>query len=116
MLSKFLVALAAVFVSIAALAASASAGSWIPGTNYLVSEEDMTNTLQQKFDYAYCTGVPRFGHRGAFPDEEFVVFDCSIKRTDLKIDCFDVRVKSVKGSNPGYFRPRLVSTGGASCF
>jgi hypothetical protein len=93
------------------LTGSASAGRWIPGTPYMITKDDATSFLEKGFDHAYCAGVPRFGHRGSFPNEEFLVFDCDISRRSSGINCFDTRFRGVKGSRPGYFRLRLVHLG-----
>jgi hypothetical protein len=83
---------------------AAHAGRWIPGTPYMVSEDDAKSFLERAVDHAYCQGVPRFGKQGEFPDEEFVAFDCSL---DLgKYYCSDVRYRAVKGAHRGYFRMR----------
>jgi hypothetical protein len=105
-------------VAVAALMVPAVASAqWVPGTPYLVTENDATSFLENAFDHAYCEGVPRFGHRGEFPDEEFVVFDCSLKLAVKKINCFDVRQKSVKGSRPGHFRLEpIFKSGDMHCF
>jgi hypothetical protein len=110
----FLATLVVLLATAGAIAGTAQAGRWIPGTNYLISEDDANSFLEKGFDHAYCTGVPRFGHRGSFPDEEFVVFDCDITRRSSGIDCLDTRVRSVKGSRRGYFRIKLISQG--DCF
>ena len=93
-------------------AANAAVARWVPGTNYLISETDANNALERGYDHAYCTGVPRFGHRGEFPYEEFVVFDCSISIN--RTYCSDQRYKAIKGSRPGYFRLKLMRRG--DCF
>lgn len=98
---------------LAAVAAAVVTGTaqarWVPGQAYRVSEQDAEKALEQKFDHAFCTGVPRFGHDGEFPDEEFHVLDCSI---ELNGDyCPGARIAAVKGNQPGYFRLRLMKTG-----
>ncbi len=93
-------------------ATTATAGSWLPGTPYLISEMDASDALERKYDSAYCSGIPRFGHRGEFPYEEFIIFDCTLTLDDLY--CSDVRYKSVKGSKRGYFRLNKIRNG--DCF
>jgi len=81
---------------------AATQGSWVPGTNYLVSEDDAVSFLEKRMDYAYCRGISRFGHRGEFPDEEFVVFDCTVEWEGTR--CTDARMKAIKGTKRGYYR------------
>lgn len=112
-------AIAAVALVAFGAAGSALAGPWTPGTNYLVSEEDAASYLENRFDRAYCDGIPRYGHRGEFPDEEFVVFECDVQRSDRDIDCSGVRLKAVKGHRRGYFRLTMMPSAaqrGAYCY
>jgi hypothetical protein len=99
-------------------AAAQSEGRWIPGTNYMISEEDAISFLEERFDYGYCRGIKRYGHQGEYPYEEFVVFDCSVEMSDGSF-CSGVRMKSVKGSRRGYFKltamPFGVQKGKMSC-
>jgi len=84
---------------------AANQGRWIPGTPYMISEEDATGFLEDVVDHAYCQGIPRFGMQGEFPYEEYVVFDCTISHTGkVHITCSGVRYRSVKGVKRGYFR------------
>lgn len=101
-------------VVLAALIASttATAGAWVPGTNYLVQETDVNDLLEKTYDHAFCQGIARFGHRGEFPYEEFVVFDCTTTLDDRY--CTGARYKSVKASRRGWFKVRLLRSG--SCF
>lgn len=87
----------------------ASAGTWVPGTNYYVSEDDANDFIDDVFDTAYCSGINRFGHRGEFPYEEFVVFDCSLSRDDYY--CTGVRFKAVKGAHRGYYKMKVLRNG-----
>ena len=103
-------ALAAIAVIVLAFAGVASAGG--PGSPYYVSETQAGNLLERTWDHAYCMGVPRFGHRGEFPYEKFIVFDCSGTMSNGKY-CADVRYKSVNG-RPGYWMLRLIRRG--DCF
>ena len=109
---KRLIALAATVVVALVAVGAASAGSWRPGTPYLIAESDASDLLERTYDYAYCSGIPRFGHRGEFPYEEFLYFDCTTKLD--RNYCSDVRYRSVKASRRGYFQLRLVRKG--DCF
>jgi hypothetical protein len=66
-----------------------------------VTESRLVETLETKYDHAYCTGVPRFGHDGEFPYEKFVVFDCTTTLDDRT--CFGQRYQTVKYG--GWFAP-----------
>lgn len=103
-------ALCAVFATIAGTAGAAPA-RWVPGTGALVTESDMTDLLEMRFDSAYCEGVARFGHSGEFPYEKFIVFDCSIERRDADIDCDGTRIKAVKARTVGKFIVKLIDEG-----
>jgi hypothetical protein len=109
--------LAAVFVAalvaiVYAGTSFAQTGRWVPGNPYYIEESDASDFLEKKFDWAYCSGIPRFGQKGEFPYQEFLVFDCSMK---LNGDyCSDVRIKAVKGSRQGYFRLKVLRDG--DCF
>lgn len=105
-----LAALAALVIPVTAMAHEA--GRWIPGTPYMIAESDASDLLERTYDYAYCSGIPRFGHQGEFPYEEFLYFDCTTK-LDRNF-CSDVRYRSVKASRRGYFQLRLVRKG--DCF
>ena len=87
---------------VCAISVPVASAAWVPGSNYLISEEDATDYIESKLDHAYCTGIPRFGHRGEFPYEEFLVFDCDIELNGST--CYDWRFKAVKGSRYGMFR------------
>jgi hypothetical protein len=91
-------------------AGSASAATpWKPGTPFYVTEDDMGNFLEKVYDSAYCQGIPRFGHRGEFPYEKFLYFDCSTERDG--VHCFDWRYRSLKASPRPYYKVRLVRQG-----
>jgi hypothetical protein len=94
------------------LVAGASAGSWIPGTPTMVSEDEMDSLLEQTYDSAFCQGVSRFGKKGEFPDEVYVVFDCTIQRRGAtSYTCYDRRYKAIKKSPRGYFGSRVIYNG-----
>ena len=84
-----------------------------PWHHYLISEDEAASFLERVVDHVYCRGIPRFGHRGEFPYEEFVYFDCSAERNGAY--CSGIRIKGVKGTKRGYHRVKLVSNS-ASCF
>jgi hypothetical protein len=99
----------AMLALIGGAAGTAQAGSWIPGTPTMVGEDEVQDLIEEHFDWAYCSGIPRFGHKGEFPYETFVVFDC-----DIKLDssyCSDARIKAVKGTKRGYFKIRWIRDG-----
>ena len=107
-LATLTVALAAcVFASTASARPSSTTGVWIAGTPYMVEETDMSDLLEKTFDHAYCEGIPRFGHSGEFPYEVFTTFDCSYSYNGKY--CSDGRYRSVKDSQRGWFRMRIVS-------
>jgi hypothetical protein len=108
---KFVLLLALVACGLAA-ASTAEAGRWVPGTPYMVAEEDMQDLLEKSWDSAYCQGVPRFGKQGEFPYEEYVVFDCSVEsRGRTQLSCYDVRYKAIKASRRGWFKARRLYDG-----
>lgn len=107
-----LLAAVAIAVMLAPAAGAAPAGSWIPGSPYMVEETDASDLLEKGFDHAYCEGIPRFGHAGEFPYERFTTFDCSWSLNGKY--CSDGRYRSVKDSQRGYFRLRIVRY--ADCF
>jgi len=107
-----IVAMIVIGCGLYAQSASAQARAWTPGTSYYISEEDASSFIERRFDWAYCSGIPRFGHQGEFPYEEFHVFDCDTKLNGSY--CTDWRVRAVKGSRYGYFRLRNVRLG--DCF
>jgi len=90
--------------------AEARHASWVPGSPTYVTEDDMNRLLQQTVDSAYCNGIPRFGHRGSFPDEEFVYFDCELNRNGTY--CSQVRFRAIKGARYDYFKAKYVHTYG----
>jgi hypothetical protein len=92
-------------------AATATAGAWRAGTNVFVREEDAIKDLEISYDHAFCTGIPRFGHTGAFPYERFVYFDCDTMKSGQY--CTD-RVRAVRTATPGRFR--LLWVGRPSCY
>lgn len=94
------------------LASTATASPWKPGTNLLVSEEDMGDLLEMAYDTAYCSGIPRFGHSGEFPYEEFIVFDCTVKINGTI--CSDRRYRAIKASKRFYYKAKLMRPG--SCY
>jgi hypothetical protein len=96
-------------VSVIASTAQARTARWVPGSSYFVTEDEANSFLEGAWDHAYCTGVPRFGHRGSFPYEEFRSFDCDVYA--YKVSCSNNRYRAVKGSRPGYYRLRRVRTG-----
>ena len=103
-------------VCVAALAmvgvAQASSSAWVRGSSYMITEEEANAFLEQAMDHAYCNGIPRLGHRGQFPYEEFRVFDCSLELNDEY--CSDARWRAVKGKARGSYSMRLVREG--DCF
>ena len=86
--------------------------AWRPGSPYYIGEMDANRALERTFDSAYCDGIARFGHRGEFPYEEFLRFDCSTELNGTY--CSDARYRSVKGTRRGYFR--LIRVVKPSCF
>jgi len=106
---KPLLATILVVLATASTAHAAATGRWIPGTQYPVTEQDAEKLLEQTYDHAYCTGVPRFGHRYEFPDEQFIVFDCDTTLNGTF--CTDRRYKAVKADRRGWFRLRLLRRG-----
>jgi len=103
---------ASVVVAAGILAANASAGTSKPGAGYFVSETAATSFLEGTFPYARCTGIPRLGHRGAYPDDKFVYFDCDIHGS--RYACVHVLEKAIKGSSFGSFRLVVVFDGDCS--
>jgi hypothetical protein len=78
----------------------------------MVTVEQAEDLLDDTYDWAYCTGVPRFGYRGSFPDREFRVFDCDLMFKDRSLgtaNC-DYRYRAVKGSRRGYYRLKPMIT------
>ncbi len=89
------------------------AGSWRAGTPTMVEESEMSDLLEQTYDWAYCTGIPRFGQKGEFPYEMFVVFECSTKRDGMY--CSDYRVKAIKAKQRGWFKLKFIN-GYGECY
>lgn len=89
--------------------AGAAPEAWRAGTPMYIEESDASDLLEQTYDSAYCQGIPRFGHRGEFPYEEFKVFDCSVHMRSY--DCFDNRYKAIKHSRQGWFQLRRIARG-----
>jgi hypothetical protein len=89
--------------------AAAAVARWVPGNPYMVTEDDANSFLERNLDHVYCTGIPRFGHRGEFPYEEFVYFDCAVSHDGGY--CSGWRVRAVKGKAPGFFRMVVVRRG-----
>jgi hypothetical protein len=82
---------------------SSSAGAWVPGQAYLITETDAQNALERGYDHVFCTGVARFGHSNdEWPDEEFHVFDCSVEINQTI--CPGARYAAVKATRRNYFR------------
>ena len=104
--------LVAIIAVTGALASNASAGTWKAGTPWMVEESDMQDLLEQTYDWAYCTGIPRFGVKGEWPSEIFVMFDCDVKRDGIY--CSGYRVKSIKAKQRGYFKLRFIRD--ADCY
>lgn len=82
--------------------AARSVMKWKPGNPVFVSEADANDFLQGAFDHVYCDGVSRFGERGEFPYEEYLMFDCAISHAGDY--CTGWRYRSVKGKQPGSYR------------
>ncbi len=101
--------LIALFSSVGAFASDAV---WKPGTPVLIDEDDIADLLWETHDYAYCQGVRRFGHRGSYPHESFVVFDCSV--TANGETCTGRRYKALRATRRNYFRLQLLRPG--SCY
>lgn len=102
--------LLAIVVAVVGLALTGQAvagvdGAWIPGSNYMVEEMDASDLLEKTYDSAYCDGIARFGKRGSFPYEEYLVFDCDIFHDDWSCEN---RYKSIKGTKRGWFKLRLL--------
>jgi hypothetical protein len=108
MFSKTAVLLLA-FAAAAIIAAAADAGAWKPGTPTLVSEQEAQQLMEKKFDHVFCTGVPRFGHSGDWPDATYRVLDCSVEQGDTI--CPGVRVAAVKAARRFYFRLNIMRQG-----
>lgn len=85
---------------------------WKSGRPLYITEKDAYDLLEETYDHAFCTGVPRLGHRGSFPDEEFLFFDCTTRSDG--VTCVDGRYRSLKTQPYGYFRLALVRRG--SCY
>ncbi len=99
---KIITALVLVVVLACIAVTSATAGVWRPGENYYIAEEDANALLERVVDHAYCNGIPRFGHRGDFPYDKYVVFDCAWSHNDTF--CSNVHYKAIKGHARGYFK------------
>jgi hypothetical protein len=107
-----MLAVAASTTFVLATVQPAQASSWIPGSSYMVTVEEAEDLLDDTYDWAYCTGVPRFGYRGSLPDREFRVFDCDLMFKDRSLgtaNC-DYRYRAVKGSRRGYYRLKPMIT------
>jgi hypothetical protein len=105
-----------VITLVLSVTANAQSTTWVPGTKYFIEETDASDLLERTYDWAYCSGIPRFGHRGEFPYETFRVFDCSfsLKTSRADLYCSDQRYAAVKATRYGYYRLKLIRRG--DCF
>jgi hypothetical protein len=83
--------------------------TWKPGAPTLVSEEDAQNLMEKTYDHVWCTGVPRFGHSGEWPDSTYRVFDCSVEHNQTI--CPGMRVKAIKAAKLFYFKLDIMRMG-----
>lgn len=104
-----LVAALTLSATAAVASTTTTVGPWKPGTPTYATEDDVNNLLERVVDHAYCQGIPRFGHRGTFPDDEYVVFDCDWSHNGTF--CSGMRYKAVKASPRGYFRVKQIRRG-----
>ena len=108
-MKKALMLVLLALVAISAGQAHATSTKWVKGNPYYVSEDDATSFLERGFDYVYCSGIPRYGKQGEFPDEEYLVFNCTIE-LDSGSTCYDVYERSIKGAHPGTYRMKSQAT------
>lgn len=105
-ITSLVVAAAASFLGLAGVA---SAAEWRPGTGYYVDDLSLEHLLERQVDFASCRGIRRFGHSGSFPDERFVVFECSVEVNGDS--CYGHRVKTIKMKRRGYWTWKPISQG-----
>jgi hypothetical protein len=108
-LARVAATLALVLVIIPAAAAGHT--TWKPGTSYFIAENNATDTLKQRYDFAFCSGVRRLGHSTALDFELFAYFDCSTKLNAYR--CND-RWHAVKDTKQ--FTYLLKRVGPPNCF
>lgn len=104
----------AVLAGVFAAKGQTQANRWVPGSPYYVTEEKLGNHLEKVYDFAYCSGIKRFGYiRGSFFfDNKYRVFDCTTELNDRM--CSNVRFAVVKARRYGYWRLKVLRAG--SCF
>ena len=85
-------------------AAASAASQWKPGAPHYQTEAWMNDVLEQRYDRAFCDGIPRFGKRGQFPYDQYIVFDCDTKRNGRY--CVDARWKAVNSTKQGFVLAR----------
>lgn len=103
----------AVLAGVFAVKGQARSNRWVPGSPYYQTEQHLQNKLETKFDWAFCSGIKRFGYiRGSFLNDRFRVFDCTTKLNDNY--CSDIRFASIKMREVGHWRLKILRPG--SCF
>jgi len=103
----------AVLAGVFAVTGKAQSTRYIPGSPYYVTEEKVQSNLERTYDFAYCSGIKRFGFiRGDFLNDKFHVFDCTTELNDRY--CSSVRYASVNSARRGYWHLKILRRG--SCF
>src|SRR5580765_4618877 len=97
----------AVLAGVFAVTGKAQSTRWTPGSPYFITEEKLQNNLERRFDFAYCSGIKRFGViPGSFLNDRFRVFDCTTELNDRY--CSSVRYATVKAARYGYWRLKVL--------
>jgi hypothetical protein len=103
----------AVLAGVFAVTGKAQSNRWVVGSPYYQTEDHLGNKLETKYDWAYCSGIKRFGYiKGDFLNDRYRVFDCTYKLNGTY--CSDVRYASIKMAQVGHWRLKVLRPG--SCF
>jgi len=108
-----IVFLSAILSGVFAAEGQSQPSSWVPGTSYYATETQIGDRLERTYDFAYCSGIKRFGYKpGHFFNDRFRVFDCMTERDDTS--CASVRITTIKARRNGSWRMKVIRPG--SCF
>lgn len=98
--------LTSVVIALAFAATATAVSHWKPGAPHYQTEAWMNDVLEQRYDHAFCDGIPRFGRRGQFPYEQYLVFDCDTKLNGQY--CVNSRWKAINSTKQGFVLARRI--------
>jgi len=110
---RLLTGLAVVVCGLGAVSA-ASAGSWQPGLGFWITDHAAATKLENRHDFAFCSGIKRFGTQslrtGEYTWEKgYWRFECSYDDGDRH--CFGAWFDSTTGARKNTYFMRLVKPG-----